>query len=288
MNTPLLIPVIDFEASGLGLTSYPIEVGLVLANGATYRALIKPHKDWQHWDCDAERVHGISRCEIERDGMPLKSVCEDLNALCEGHILYTDCWAYDYQWLLKLFAAAGMHCNFRLSPVEYLLSEAQMHEWTKQKKVYAHQVEVQDHRALNDAIIISEALDRALLLADGNLRTAKDAMERKSLVEKALEQCRDATLKGCGDPVEGVAIADRVVVAKAQDTHTLHSEAGAADGTGPLGLTPLSLSPIAHSCTQDDGREKAASSTQDKASTEPSTVMTSRAASGIRYIYRSA
>ena len=58
MNMPLSTPVIDIEASGFGLSSYPIEIGLVLANGATYCALVKPHTSWGHWDRGAEKVHG--------------------------------------------------------------------------------------------------------------------------------------------------------------------------------------------------------------------------------------
>ena len=168
MNMPLSTPVIDIEASGFGLSSYPIEIGLVLANGATYCALVKPHASWTHWDRGAAKVHGISLSELKENGKAIADICQDLNTLCDGQILYTDCWAHDYHWLSKLYTAAGVHCSFRLSPIEYLLSEPQMQSWSQRKKDYAKEANIKTHRALNDALIISEALDRELLVNDIN------------------------------------------------------------------------------------------------------------------------
>ena len=48
--------VIDIEASGLGAGSYPIEVGIVLANGFTYDSLIARPGFWTHWDEEAEKI----------------------------------------------------------------------------------------------------------------------------------------------------------------------------------------------------------------------------------------
>jgi hypothetical protein len=52
--------IIDIEASGFGVDSYPIEVGIVLSTGQKYCALIKPAHDWLYWDKQAELVHGLS------------------------------------------------------------------------------------------------------------------------------------------------------------------------------------------------------------------------------------
>ena len=185
MNMPLSTPVIDIEASGFGLSSYPVEIGLVLANGATYCALVKPNANWTHWDRDAEKVHGISLSELKENGKAIADICQDLNTLCDGQILYTDCWAHDYHWLSKLYTAAGVHCSFRLSPIEYLLSEPQMQSWSQRKKDYAKEANIKTHRALNDALIISEALDRELLVNDIN--TQVDCMLGKLNIATASE-----------------------------------------------------------------------------------------------------
>ena len=53
--------IIDLEASGFGRGSYPIEVGLCLGDSSSHCFLVRPEEDWQHWDPEAEKVHGISR-----------------------------------------------------------------------------------------------------------------------------------------------------------------------------------------------------------------------------------
>ena len=40
---------IDVEASGFGVGSYPIEVGVAFPDGGTQCYLIKPEHDWIHW-----------------------------------------------------------------------------------------------------------------------------------------------------------------------------------------------------------------------------------------------
>ena len=48
--------IIDIEASGFGAESYPIEIGVVLGDGAKYCSLIEPRPEWTHWDPAAETV----------------------------------------------------------------------------------------------------------------------------------------------------------------------------------------------------------------------------------------
>lgn len=155
--------VIDVEASGLGSHSYPIEVGLVLGNGTTYEALIKPPPDWQHWDKEAEDLHGISRDMLRRLGRSLREVCVELNQLCGGKTLYSDCWVYDSAWITKLFAKAGITPRFKCSPIEGILQEEHLEYWGEHKAEYIRNTQILPHRALNDAIIISETLERLLV-----------------------------------------------------------------------------------------------------------------------------
>jgi DNA polymerase III epsilon subunit-like protein len=154
--------VLDFEASGLGQGSYPIEVGIVLNNGHAYHSLISPCLSWTHWTQSAENIHGISREDLTRYGKPLKQVCEEMNTLCAGQTLYSDCWVLDSQWLSRLFGAAGMHPSFQLSPMEYFLSEQELSDWGRAKKQRAEQENIKLHRALHDAFVIKSLLDDKL------------------------------------------------------------------------------------------------------------------------------
>lgn len=155
--------VIDIEASGLHAESYPIEVGIVLSNGKTYEALIQPLESWTHWDESAEALHGISREMLKREGRNAFDVCEEINRLCAGKVLFSDCWIYDYSWLQKLFGYTGILPRFQCSPMEAVITEEDLIDWAAHKEEYARQAQIRSHRALNDAIIISETLERLVV-----------------------------------------------------------------------------------------------------------------------------
>lgn len=150
--------VIDIEASGLGSHSYPIEIGISLSNGQQYQALIQPLADWSHWDQEAEALHGISRSDLFLYGKSLQEVCREINNLCAGQTLYSDCWVYDNTWLHQLFARAGMVPAFSCSPIESALSERQTQRYTMCKSAVSQHLGLRQHRALNDALTIQKAL----------------------------------------------------------------------------------------------------------------------------------
>jgi DNA polymerase III alpha subunit (gram-positive type) len=158
MNTNIYIPVIDFEASGFGPESYPIEVGLILNNGMTYQSLISPHEHWTQWEEKASNMHGITREQLLKFGKSPQLVCQELNQYCQDQVLYTDCWAHDQNWLNALYDSVGVSCSFRLNPIEYWLTEAQMDKWPQYKSTIANYNDIEQHRALNDAIIISNTM----------------------------------------------------------------------------------------------------------------------------------
>jgi hypothetical protein len=76
--------IIDVEASGFGAESYPIEIGIALAEGSKYCGLIMPAPDWTHWDDEAEKVHLVPRDILETYGRPMDEVVAQLNELLEG------------------------------------------------------------------------------------------------------------------------------------------------------------------------------------------------------------
>jgi len=154
--------IIDVEASGFGSSSYPIEVGVALANGEKYCTLIIPSHDWTHWDESAEKVHRISRDILETYGKPITEVADSLNALLEGATLYSDGWVVDKPWLTTLFYAAGKTMKFNVSPLEMILSEDQMAKWHETKDLVIEEMDLVRHRASYDAWIIQETFKKTL------------------------------------------------------------------------------------------------------------------------------
>ncbi len=162
MNRPSEPIIIDVEASGFGGSSYPIEIGVALHNGEKYCSLITPAPQWTHWDRDAENIHHIQRRTLETCGKPAKEVARGLNQLLAGSTLYSDGWVVDKPWLTTLFHEAGETMNFRVSPLELILTEDQMDIWHETKAQLIAEYRLQRHRASNDAWIVQQTFKRTL------------------------------------------------------------------------------------------------------------------------------
>jgi len=151
MTVPI---VMDIEASGFGAGSYPIEVGFSQRHGEGWCTLIRPHDDWQHWDEGAAQVHRIPREILVERGRPVARVAESLNQILAGHTVYTDGWAHDYVWLAKLFDAADQQPHFRLADFREIISPKQEELWHQTKDQVQIDLNVNRHRASNDARIL--------------------------------------------------------------------------------------------------------------------------------------
>lgn len=111
LKSAMRIIAIDFEASCLPRhgQSFPIEVG-ISEDGRTARSwLIRPTPSWREWDwtTEAERLHGLSRTHLERDGLPARDVAQALAAAVGDAYLVSDS-PIDHDWLRTLCEAAGM------------------------------------------------------------------------------------------------------------------------------------------------------------------------------------
>ena len=149
-------PFIDVEASGLGRGSYPVEVGIVLADGTRHCWLIRPAATWTHWDSSAERIHGIPRSRLNSLGRPAREVAGALNERLAGQTAYSDAWGNDMPWLAKLFDEAEMVQHFRLESVRALLDDAQAAAWHATKDRLLRQLPCVRHRASSDAMMIPD------------------------------------------------------------------------------------------------------------------------------------
>ncbi len=163
MNNKLNQPfIVDIEASGLGVNSYPIEIGVALADGDKFCRLIQPVPSWTHWDEGAEKIHHISRDNLMEHGDSVVNVANALNATFEGKTLFSDGWGVDKPWLTTLFYAAGKTMLFTVSPIELILSEQQMALWHETKDHIIAETNLTRHRASNDAWLIQETYRRTL------------------------------------------------------------------------------------------------------------------------------
>ena len=153
--------VIDLEASGLHHSSYPIEVGLV-AQHQHYQALICPQPSWQFWSEDSQKIHGLARDTLIRDGEPAKQVALMLNTLLAGGRVYSDCAHWDGFWLDVLFHGVGVQPTFEVADIAVLLDASHHDCYLETYHNLKACGQYQAHRALDDAQVIHHALTAAL------------------------------------------------------------------------------------------------------------------------------
>ncbi len=156
---------IDFEASSLDLiASYPIEVGVCLANGEVRSWLIEPHVLWQDWSDSAEQIHGITRSQLEQEGVPVQTVARELNRLITGPV-YCDAWTFDSFWLHRLYRAAGQKTGFQLDSVSTLLNSEQVRIWSDARRSIIAEEQLVAHRAATDALILRKTWQKVMALS---------------------------------------------------------------------------------------------------------------------------
>ena len=148
--------ILDIEASGFGLGSYPIEVGFVLPDGSTWCSLVHPEPEWQHWDPEAAAVHGITREQLEQHGRHPRDLCTALNEKLRGLTVYSDAWAHDYTWLNRLYEVADCTPSFKLENLRILLDESDAARWHEVKRQVAQSAGLQRHRASADARLLQQ------------------------------------------------------------------------------------------------------------------------------------
>lgn len=146
--------IIDVEASGFGRGSYPIEVGFARPDGTTAARLICPEPEWTHWNAEAEGVHGISREQLQQEGLPVAEVADWLNTELKGLTVYSDSWGFDSSWVALLFEQAGRRQMFRIDTLNKLLNEQQLAVWAKMKQQVLQELQLVRHRAADDAFML--------------------------------------------------------------------------------------------------------------------------------------
>ncbi|MBU3070207.1 hypothetical protein KOI40_10270 [Aestuariicella sp. G3-2] len=155
--------IIDFEASGLTKSSYPIEVGVT--NGSLeYQALIRPYEHWTHWSEEAEATHHISRDSLLSEGLDPDHIAFELNNLLVDQTVYCDSVYWDNFWCNALFSDCGMSRSFKLLDIQELVlnSDSVLEAFLDHKRKLESSGNFVLHRALDDARVIHESITLAL------------------------------------------------------------------------------------------------------------------------------
>lgn len=151
MTLPIII---DIEASGFGLGSYPIEVGYVDRGGKSWCSLITPCDDWLHWSNVAEQLHHISRDTLLAHGRSVETITTHLNEVFLNQTVYSDGWLQDFTWLSCLFEMAKTAPHFKLEDLRAILTPYQQSIWHATKQSILNELQISRHRASADAQVL--------------------------------------------------------------------------------------------------------------------------------------
>jgi len=153
----------DFEASSLDLVaSYPVEVGICMADGSAQGWLLRPHVLWLDWSEEAQSVHGISRQRLMEEGHEIRSVAQALNQKLGTEKVYCDAWTFDSFWLHRLYKGARLKPTFELDSISAILTPEQIDRWADTRREVLEDIELTAHRAEHDAMILRETWCRVV------------------------------------------------------------------------------------------------------------------------------
>lgn len=105
---------IDIEASSLSAMSWPCEIGWCGADLRADSFLIRPLERWTDWSISSELIHGISRDELDGQGIDAADAAQRINAICSGRQVLSDNPMADRDWLKQLFHDVGIRQEFSL------------------------------------------------------------------------------------------------------------------------------------------------------------------------------
>jgi hypothetical protein len=106
-DRPHMPVFIDFEASSLSKDSYPVEVAWVFEDGRSRSFLIRPAPGWNDWSAEAEAIHGISREQLDREGVEVSIIVDEMVATLADMDLCASAPSWDGKWLSALLRATG-------------------------------------------------------------------------------------------------------------------------------------------------------------------------------------
>lgn len=98
---------LDFEASSLSKHGYPVEVAWVFEDGRSRSFLIRRIPGWTDWSSEAEALHGISRDQLDLEGVDVSVIVDEMVTTLADQDLCASAPSWDGKWLSALLRAAG-------------------------------------------------------------------------------------------------------------------------------------------------------------------------------------
>lgn len=120
------IYIIDFEASGLGKNSYPIEVGWGdgLHPATSFMLNPKAMDGWTDWDPRSMEFHHIPREKLIKEGEDPKRIAGIMVKELAGKTLYSDEPRYDNMWKDRLLKDSGYDPGLiKIKNLKYFLNK---------------------------------------------------------------------------------------------------------------------------------------------------------------------
>jgi hypothetical protein len=119
-----MIYFVDFEASSLGKSGFPIEIAWIDQSGKGESHLIRPANEWltpgnPEWSKASERIHGISLATLMTEGVPCEQVAKRAAGIIGSAQVFacSDAPSFDGRWLEMLLAAGSQPRSVRLLDV---------------------------------------------------------------------------------------------------------------------------------------------------------------------------
>ncbi|WP_312490522.1 transcriptional regulator [Sphingomonas sp.] len=173
---------LDFEASSLSDHSYPIEIAWVFEDGRTQSHLIAPAPGWDDWNAEAERIHGLSRDTLIRDGVSHDSVARQMVEALSGHALFASAPSWDGKWMSVLLRAAGFpRHTLRLRDTDIALRDAATRILRDSLSPESLEARIDELVAWSHTIKDSTPAHRALA----------DAMEERAIWQKVCDRAQE-------------------------------------------------------------------------------------------------
>ncbi len=118
--------IIDFEASGLSKSSYPIEVAWGDSMKTVTSYLLNPEKmdDWTDWNLKSFEFHGIPRDDLVKKGKDPRRVASHMIDELAGKTVYSDEPKFDNMWKDRLLIDSGYDpALIRIKNLKYFLNK---------------------------------------------------------------------------------------------------------------------------------------------------------------------
>ncbi len=151
MTVPIII---DFQGSGFGSASYPIEVGFSGRHGEGWCSLIQPEAGWDQWDAEMAKRHAIRRETLVERGKPILYIAEQLNFFLNGRTVFSQFRHQDYIWMARIFTIAGVQPRFKLMDLCDIINHEQEIGWSVARAAVVKELGMPRNRASSRARIL--------------------------------------------------------------------------------------------------------------------------------------